>query len=326
MTWGIEDFMAGLRGEGIVEPPADAAAKYALEQMRRQGRIPPAGKVEPLEAFDRLVLTAINQLRGRGHSVNITATVAEMKGARVLPASILASVRSLEKRGLVWSRFGRRKTSPDRKRTQYFTITLAGGRALGISDVPPIPQTRRHQPVTAARGPTWDDVLHKMTVEAPPPSYDELIRWCARYPQYSEDLASHFLICAVQCIQGGEPQHLIVLSDEERLSGGFDSRATDYARELLRRQGRLMPPPPIKSLEPFDRHVLAAVYELRGKSYIANINDKVTQASGARVLPASTSASLNRLEKLGLAELSSEGRETYFKITIGGKRALAKTK
>lgn len=46
--------------------------------------------------------------------------------------------------------------------------------------------------------------------------------------------------------------------------------------------------------------------------------------TGARVLPASTSVSLNRLEKLGLITPSSRVRETYFKITIGGKRALAK--
>ena len=75
-----------------------------------------------------------------------------------------------------------------------------------------------------------------------------------------------------------------------------------------------------------ENHVLAAVYQLRGRGYIANINDKVTQTTGTRVLPASTSLSLSRLEKFGLIEPSSRARETYFKITIGGKRALAKTR
>ena len=87
-----------------------------------------------------------------------------------------------------------------------------------------------------------------------------------------------------------------------------------------------MPPPRIKSLEPFDRLVLSAVYELRGEGHLSNINDKVTQATRVRVLPVSTSVSLSRLEKLGLVAPSYAVRETYFKITIGGKCALAKTR
>ncbi len=322
--WGVEDFKAEVRG-GIAErPPAAAAKEYALEQMRRRGRIPPMDNVEPLEAFDRLVLTAVDQLCGQGHSVNITAKVAEMTGTCVLPAPILVSVSSLEKRALVWSRFARRRTGLDRNGTQYFTIALAGGRALGKSDVL---KPRKRRVVTPA--PAFDTcvILREMILSEPKPSYDAVIRWCGRYPQYSEHLASFFVTWAVQCIRGGEPQQLIVLEDEERLEGGFEfPGADDHALKILRRQGRLMPPPRIKSLEPFDRLVLSAVYELRGEGQLSDINDKVTRATRVRVLPVSTSVSLSRLEKLGLVAPSYAVRETYFKITIGGKCALAKTR
>ena len=321
--WGVEDFKAEVRA-GIAERPPSATAKeYALEQMRRLGRIPPMDNVEPLEAFDRLVLTAIDQLDGQGHSVNITARVAELTGTCVLPAPILVSMSSLEKRALVWSRCARRRTGRDPNGTQYFTITLAGGRALGKSDVL---KPRKRKVIAAA--PAFDTcaILREMIMSESMPSYDAVIRWCGRYPQYSEHLASFFVTWAVQCIRGGEPQQLIILDDEERLTGGFQSpEADEYALEVLRRQGRLMPPPRIKSLEPFDRLVLSAVYELRG-GRLSDINDKVTQTVRARVLPVCTSASLSHLEKLGLVAPSYAVREAYFKITIGGKCALAKTR
>src|SRR5262249_21365846 len=158
------------------------------------GRIPPMGNVEPLEAFDRLVLTAIDQLGGRGHSVNITARVGEMTGTRVLPAPIFVSVSNLERRALVWSRFARRSTDRDSNGTQYFTITLAGGRALGKTDVL---KPRKRRVVTAA--PAFDTcaILREMIMSETKPSYDAVIRWCGRYPQYSEHLASFFVTWAV---------------------------------------------------------------------------------------------------------------------------------
>jgi len=272
---------------------------------------------------NRSKLTAIDQLGGQGHSVNITARVAELTGTCVLPAPILVSMSSLEKRALVWSRCARRRTGRDPNGTQYFTITLAGGRALGKSDVL---KPRKRKVIAAA--PAFDTcaILREMIMSESMPSYDAVIRWCGRYPQYSEHLASFFVTWAVQCIRGGEPQQLIILDDEERLTGGFQSpEADEYALEVLRRQGRLMPPPRIKSLEPFDRLVLSAVYELRG-GRLSDINDKVTQTVRARVLPVCTSASLSRLEKLGLVAPSYAVREAYFKITIGGKCALAKTR
>ena len=134
---------------------------------------------------------------------------------------------------------------------------------------------------------------------------------------------------AVYCISNGEPQQLILLDDEQRLSDRFDSPdAQEYALEILHEQGRVIPPPPITSLEPFDRHVLTAVYQLRGNGDLSNINDRITRETGTRgvsISTTSTAASLKRLERLGLIQPWYWIRDGCFNITIGGKRALAKS-
>jgi DNA-binding PadR family transcriptional regulator len=329
--WSNEDFRSEfLLKDGEPQPPAAAARQYALDHMRRKGYIPPADKIEPLEPFDRCVLIAIDDLSARGHCVNITARVSQMTGASVLAASVLGSLGSLEKRGLAWSRFGGGKIGHARKAKQYYTITLAGGRALGRSVTLTKPKQEIDASQPAARSsklPNLNEVLNEMMLEEDLPSYEALVRWCNRYPLYNKDLTGYFLTWTIQRIRIGEPQQLIVLDDEERLAAAFDSRdADEYALEILRRQNRPMPPPAITSLEAFDQSVLGVVNQLRGKGCLANINEKLSEATRLRVLPASTSVSLNRLEKIGLVTASSRSRETYFKITIGGKRTLARAR
>jgi hypothetical protein len=332
-TWELEDFEAARRTEPGTDPPLAAAAKqYALEEMRSLGRVPATNDIPSVEGLDRLVLAAVSALLGRGTTAEIVSKVPRMMGARVLPGAVLASLNSLVERGLVvsWLRDGKRSKAPQtRKPEPRFRITLAGARALGISDIPRLPGTRtRNRPKPDEEvilGTDVDEILWSIAMETPVPTYDALVKWCGRYPQYREQISTDFLYSAIHEIRCGNTQRLIPLTDEERYAVQFeDCDAEEFALEILARQGRSMPPPVIRSLPTFDRNVLAAVYKLRGYGFRVDINHKVTQVTGARVIPTAVSASLERLEKLGLVIEWFGKPESTFKITIGGKQTLAK--
>lgn len=190
----------------------------------------------------------------------------------------------------------------NRKGTVFFGITAAGGRALGTSDIP-IPQgLLEEEPVDDEELPANEDlevILMEMHGEFKVPSYENLVRMCGRYPQYVKQLMDDFLGEAVSSIQHDEPQRLVELTQEERLSDALDFRSNrdkEFLLEIMKRQGLAMPPPPVTSLDAFDRHVLEAVYQLRGPRELGEIHRKVARLTGVPVLPAAISVSVNRLE------------------------------
>lgn len=198
----------------------------------------------------------------------------------------------------------------------------------------------------------FSDVQHEMTLEDPPPSYEALVRWCGRHPQYRDQIAETFVESAIQNIEEGEPQQLIIYDEDEVvMSQNLDHIGQrDYAREVMRRRTLEIPPRPVESLEPFDRQVLATTYELRGRGCSENIASRLSKTMNIGVLPSAVSSSLEHLEKLGLvfepphgpsayrdrsdprywqllpAGQREHNHQTCFRISIGGKVALAKTK
>jgi hypothetical protein len=198
----------------------------------------------------------------------------------------------------------------------------------------------------------FDEVEHEMMLEDDTPSYEALVYWCGRYPQYSDQIAEKLVSRAITNIELGERQQLIIYDhDEIVMSQNFDRiDQHHYAHEVLRRRALEIPPRPVVALEPFDRQVLAAVYEFRGDGRSENIAARLSRTMRIGILPSAVSASLERLEKLGLIfELSygpgayrdrsdplywqvlpqiqrERDHQTCFRISIGGKRALAKTR
>jgi hypothetical protein len=174
---------------------------------------------------------------------------------------------------------------------------------------------------------TFEDVQHEMMLEDSPPSYEAMVQWCGRFPQYSEQIAERFVEDAVRNIEEGEPQDLIHYDEDEIvMAQNFDAiDQRDYAREVLRRRALEIPPPPVKSLDPFDRQVLEAAYMLRSDACSEKIADRLNKRN-IGVLPATVLAALGRLEKLGLVFQLSHTYQTCFRISIGGKRALVKTR
>src|SRR5207249_11615899 len=141
---------------------------------------------------------------------------------------------------------------------------------------------------------SFEDVLDALMIEEPKPSYEALLRWSERYPQYQKELADFFATWGVQAFHAEHTEQ--VPMDEEHLV----EKGVSHALEILRRQGRIIPKASIEAVEPFDQLVLAAVYLLHGEGYSVNITDKVSQMSGTRVLLGATFVSLARLENLGL--------------------------
>ena len=172
---------------------------------------------------------------------------------------------------------------------------------------------------------SFEDVLDELMMEERTPSYATLLRWQKRYPQYHEPLAEFF---ATWAIQKEKPQKVEI--DEESLV----QRGVSHAMEILRRQGRLISPDSIESLQRFDQLVLAAIYLLHGQGYSVNIAGKVDEISGTRPLLGSVFVSLSRLENRGLVSprladpaTEPEGKtRRYFTATLAGERALAAAK
>ena len=103
---------------------------YAMEILRKQGRIISADSIGPISPFDQLVLAAVYMLHGEGDVVNITDKVSEMSGREVLLASTFASLDRLEKAYLVFGRDSDPETEPDGESRRYFTMTLVGEKVL----------------------------------------------------------------------------------------------------------------------------------------------------------------------------------------------------
>ena len=175
---------------------------------------------------------------------------------------------------------------------------------------------------------SFDDVLDDLMLEEETPSYEALVRWQERYPQYRKELADFFATWAIQEAHAQLPDRTGI--DEEKLV----KRGVEYAMEILRKQGRLVPDAPVRSLQPFGQLVLTAVYLLRGQGYAVNITGKVGEMSEAAPTLGSILMALDRLEEQHLVSswVDESGNEPagkarrYFRVTLLGEKALAYAK
>jgi len=133
-AWALQEAAAAA---GRPQPKIDEekivrqSVEYAMDILRRQGRIRDI-QIEPLAAFDQLVLTAVAELHGNAYSLTITESVSRMLGKDVVLGSTMAALRRLEERGLVSSLYVE-ETQPEGDPRTYYTINLAGERALAAA-------------------------------------------------------------------------------------------------------------------------------------------------------------------------------------------------
>src|SRR5260370_38217440 len=128
-------------------------------------------------------------------------------------------------------------------------------------------------------------------------SYAALVKWSQRYPQYRDRLAKFFADWAVQELYAELPEDDELPDiDEERLV----QKGVEFAMDILRRQGRLLPETPVELPAEFGQLVLTAIYLLPGRAPVASITSKVGEMSGREVLAGSIYLALNGLENKGL--------------------------
>jgi hypothetical protein len=166
----------------------------------------------------------------------------------------------------------------------------------------------------------WQDVLDAIMLEETSPSYEALLRWIDRYPQFRNELEDFFATWGVQTVITGEPE-----IDEDQIVNAAVTRAL----EIARREGKLAGGP-VSTISSGDDLILSAVYLLRGRGNAAAITEKVNAMSNKRVMFGTVFAALDRMESKGLLSSSfsdEEGRPTrLFTITAHGERVLAQAK
>ena len=168
-----------------------------------------------------------------------------------------------------------------------------------------------------------DEVLDLVMLEEDEPSQAALLRWVERYPDYQAALTDFFATWTMQELHAkyAEPTKI----DEEKLI----QRGVDYAMEILRKQGRVVPAGTVESLSPFDQMVLAAAHALQGQGWAVNITEEVSKMRGTQVLLGSTFASLDSLEERGLVLARREKenpKRRYYTMTVVGDNSLAYAK
>src|SRR5437879_7049701 len=142
----------------------------------------------------------------------------------------------------------------------------------------------------------FEDLIHDVMVEGDS-SNAALKRWQERYPQYRDRLAEFFNGWAVQKLYADLPDDEEAPQiDEDRLV----KEGVEFAMEILRSQGRLLPETPAELPEPFDQYVLTAIYLLHGRADAVRIAERVGEMSNREVFVGSMYVTLDRLENQGL--------------------------
>jgi DNA-binding PadR family transcriptional regulator len=170
----------------------------------------------------------------------------------------------------------------------------------------------------------WEDVLDALMLEEPKPSYEALVRWTERYPQYREALTEFFATWSMQAVWADLPEQVEI--DEDAIV----EKGVSHALEIARRQGKVVSRDKLESLSPFELLVLTAVFLLRGEGYAVTITEKLNEMSETRVTFGSAYLSLDQLESRGLlssryVEVDGKSRR-YFVVTVTGERALTHAK
>ena len=131
-TWAHQESLSDqpepkIDEEKIVRKGVD----YALEILRKQGRLISPESIGPLSERDQLVLTAVYLLGGSVYPVSIALKVGDMQGTKPLLASVFAALESLERKALILPRPADPVAEPEHAGIRdYYVVTMAGSRAL----------------------------------------------------------------------------------------------------------------------------------------------------------------------------------------------------
>lgn len=134
--WRMEEEMAAEAPEDeeaiekAVEERTSKAVAWAMETLRKQGRVIPDDYIAQIGRFEQFVLAAVDELDGRGNAVDILEKVSEATGKDVLLASVLKALDGLKNKYCLEWRYADPVTEPENEGIRYFMITIAGERSL----------------------------------------------------------------------------------------------------------------------------------------------------------------------------------------------------
>ena len=129
-TWAMTEKQTGPEPDTDEDEIVEQSVKQAMESLERQGRLNPVKPVQQLAPYDDLVLTAVYLLGGKGYPSAITGKVGEISGSPGVLGSVFNSLNRLEDQGMVLSRPADPVSEPENKTRRYYTVTMAGARAL----------------------------------------------------------------------------------------------------------------------------------------------------------------------------------------------------
>jgi hypothetical protein len=109
--------------------------EFAMNMLRRQGRIVDPAPVADVKPFDQLVLTAVYLLRGRGDDMAVTDKVSAMQGEEADLGAVFESLGRLQRDAYIRPWNSDPKTEPGGVSKRYFTVMLAGEHALAEARV-----------------------------------------------------------------------------------------------------------------------------------------------------------------------------------------------
>jgi hypothetical protein len=162
---------------------------------------------------------------------------------------------------------------------------------------------------------SFEDILAELTLEGTEPTYEALLRWQKRFPEFRESLADFFALQAIQ----REPIDDLPGIDEEEITG----KAVQYAMTLLEEQGRIIPDDHVEPVGDFDQMALAAIYVLQGRADAGKLVEKISEMAARQAYLGPVLHALSRLEGKHLIESWESDRcDFYYNITIAGERAL----
>lgn len=177
----------------------------------------------------------------------------------------------------------------------------------------------------------FDDVLTDLMYEEPKRTYEALLRWSKRYPEYYKRFADYFVMSAIT--------DMYAEADPEPETDEFDWLAevgAIYGMQILRRQKEGIPDKTIIQLSPLDESVLAAIIALgvSRRRYIENIVAAIKKLSGSDVEQNTVLETLRSLEaRYALFSYSPDkskypdlGGKDYFFMTPIGERSLKASK
>jgi PadR family transcriptional regulator, regulatory protein PadR len=129
-TWAMPENQTGPEPDTDEDRIVEESVKRAMATLERQGRLAPVEAGQSLRLHDQLVLSAVWLLGGRGYPAAIAEKVGEMEGKTGMLGSVQMSLDRLQAKALVLSRPADPVSEPENPHRRYFTVTMAGTRAL----------------------------------------------------------------------------------------------------------------------------------------------------------------------------------------------------